>query len=112
RLDSPHSLKHLAETWTDLLRPRLGNWSGVEGLLEDLVQRLPHVECLYYIEAEGGRTALVINRQILGEREVPVAVKEGVGFTDRPWYKAAVAQGATILTTPFESILSHERILT
>ncbi len=112
RLDSEHSLKNLAESWVDLLRPRLGNWTGIEGLLEDLVERLPHVECLYYIEAEGGRTALVINRQILGDREIPVAVKDGVGFTERPWYKAAVAQGGAILTSPFESILSHERILT
>ncbi len=112
RLDSEHSLKHLAESWADRLRPRLGHWSGVEGLLEDLVTKLPYVECLYYIESEGGRTALVINRQILGDREIPTAVKEGVGFTERPWYKAAVGQGSAILTTPFESILSHERILT
>lgn len=112
RLDSEHSLKNLAETWVERLRPRLGNWSGIEGLLEDLVARLPYVECLYYIEAEGGRTALVINRHLLGDREVPTAVKDGVGFTERPWYKSAAASGRAILTPPFESILSHERILT
>ncbi|MEO8504905.1 MAG: methyl-accepting chemotaxis protein [Acidobacteriota bacterium] len=111
RLASDHSLKHVVENWLEVLRPRLGNWSAIEGLLEDFVVRLPYVECVYYYETDGGRTMLVVNRQILGDRSLPTAVMEGIGFTERPWYKMAVASGRAVLTPPYESTLSHELIV-
>src|SRR5215203_5465030 len=49
-LDSPHSLKHMAETWSREVRRRLGNWESIERLLEDLVHRQPYVECLYFFD--------------------------------------------------------------
>jgi methyl-accepting chemotaxis protein len=112
RLDSPQSLKHLVETWADLVRPRRGNWAAIEGLLDELVERLPFIECMYYVEPESQRTAIVNSRQLLGDREIGAAMKEGLWFIERPWYKAAAAQGCAILTEPFESLLSRERIVT
>jgi hypothetical protein len=111
-LDSPHSLKHLAETWSREVRRRLGNWEAIERLLEELVHRTPYIECLYFFDGRRGQTALTINRQILGDRQVPAAVRNGEGFADRPWYKAAVRDGHTILTPLFNSLLSGQPIFT
>ena len=111
-LDSPHSLKHMAETWSREVRRRLGNWESIERLLEDLVHRQPYVECLYFFDGRRNQTALVVNRQIVGDREVPAAVRNGEGFADRPWYRAAVREGHTVLTPLFDSLLSGQPIFT
>jgi Methyl-accepting chemotaxis protein (MCP) signalling domain len=111
-LDSPHSLKHMAETWANLVRRRLGNWEAIERLLEDLVQRQAFIECLYFFDGKAGQNALTVNRQILGDREVPPAVRAGEGFEERPWYRAAVKEEHTILTPLFNSLLSGQPIFT
>jgi methyl-accepting chemotaxis protein len=111
-LASPHSLKHLADTWAGDVRRRLGNWEAIERLLEDLVHRQGFVECLYFYDGRRGQTALVVNRQIVGDRDVPGAVRTGEGFSERPWYKSAVKEGHTVLTPLFNSLLSGRPIFT
>jgi methyl-accepting chemotaxis protein len=111
-LDSPHSLKHMAETWGRQVRRRLGNWESIERLLEELVRKQSYVECLYFFDGRRNQTALTVNRQIVGDREIPPGVKTGEGFAERPWYKAAVREGQTILTPLFESLLSGRPIFT
>jgi methyl-accepting chemotaxis protein len=111
-LESPHSLKHTAETWAGQVRRRLGNWEAIERLLEDLVHHQGFVECLYFYDGRRGQTALVVNRQIVGDREVPGAVRTGEGFAERPWYKQAVKEGQTILTPLFNSLLTGQPIFT
>ena len=54
----------------------------------------------------------MVNRQIVGDREVPAAVRTGEGFAERPWYKAAVQDGHTVLTPLFNSLLSGQPIFT
>jgi methyl-accepting chemotaxis protein len=111
-LDSQHSLKHLAESWSVEVRRRLGNWEAIERLLNDLVQRQPYVECLYFYDGKGGQVALTVNRAIIGDRDIPAAVRAGEGFAERPWYRAAVAEKHTILTPLFESLLTERQIFT
>src|SRR5215210_7127376 len=111
-LASPHSLKHLAESWASDVRRRLGNWEAIERLLEDLVNQQPYVECLYFYDGKGGQVALTVNRQIISDREVPLAVRAGEGFNERPWYKAAVQEKYPILTSKFVSLLSEQPIFT
>ena len=111
-LDSPHSLKHMSETWAREVRRRLGNWESIERLLEDLVHRTPYVECLYFFDGQRNQNALTVNRQLIGDREVPAAVRTGEGFAERPWYKAAVREGHTVLTPLFNSLLSGKPIFT
>ncbi len=111
-LDSPHSLKHIAAAWAVPVRDRVGNWPAIDGLLQELVLQLPYVECMYFIDAPGSRLALAFNRHLLGDRELSDALREGQGFTERPWFRAAVAERRTILTAPFVSLLSQEEILT
>jgi methyl-accepting chemotaxis protein len=111
-LESPHSLKHLAETWAAEVRRRVGNWEAIERLLEGLVDRHGFVECLYFYDGRDGQVALAVNRQLVGDKEVPAAVKSGQGFSERPWYKAAVRDGRTVLTPLFNSLLSTAPIFT
>jgi methyl-accepting chemotaxis protein len=111
-LDSPHSLKHVAEGWALQVRRRLGNWEAIERLLGDLVHQQPYVECLYFYDGRGGQVALAVNRQLIGERDVPIGVKAGEGFSERPWYKAAVGERRTVLTPLFDSLISGQAIFT
>ena len=111
-LDSQHSLKHLAETWTAEVRRRLGNWDAIERLLSEQVMRMPFVECLYFYDGGSGQVALVTNRQLVGTSGIPPAVKAGEGFSERPWYKAAVQERHTILTPLFNSLLTEQPIFT
>ena len=111
-LDSPHSLKHTAETWAREVQRRLGNWEAIDRLLQELIQRQPYVECLYFYDAKGGQVALTVNRHIVGDREVPPAVKSGEGFSERIWYKSAAGEENAILTPLFESLLTEKPIFT
>lgn len=111
-LSSPHSLKHLADRWAGEVRRRLGNWEAIERHLDELVSGQPFVECLYFYDGKAGQVALTVNRQIVGDREVPAAVRAGEGFSDRPWYKAAVQEKYPILTSRFISLLSEQPIFT
>ncbi len=111
-LSSPHSLKHLADRWAGEVRRRLGNWEAIERHLDELVSGQPFVECLYFYDGKAGQVALTVNRQIVGDREVPPAVRAGEGFSDRPWYKAAVQEKYPILTSRFISLLSEQPIFT
>ncbi|HET9229483.1 MAG TPA: PDC sensor domain-containing protein, partial [Thermoanaerobaculia bacterium] len=111
-LDSPHSLKHTAETWARDVQRRLGNWEAIDRLLQELIQRQPYVECLYFYDAKGGQVALTVNRHIVGDREVPPSVKSGEGFSERIWYKSATGEEHAILTPLFESLLTEKPIFT
>jgi methyl-accepting chemotaxis protein len=111
-LESPHSLKHIAESWAREVQRRLGNWEAIDRLLQELIQRQPYVECLYFYDGKGSQVALTVNRQIVGDREIPPAVKAGEGFSERPWYKAAVQEENAILTQLFESLLTEKQIFT
>jgi methyl-accepting chemotaxis protein len=111
-LDSPHSLKHLSEGWARLVGRRLGNWDAIERLLGELVEQQPYVECLYFYDGRNNQVALVVNRQLIGDREVPAAVRSGEGFSNRPWYQAAVRERRTVLTPLFDSLISGQSIFT
>ncbi|HXO20235.1 MAG TPA: methyl-accepting chemotaxis protein [Thermoanaerobaculia bacterium] len=111
-LDSPHSLKHVAETWALEVKRRVGNWEAIERLLEELVHHQAFIECLYFYDGKGSQVALVVNRNLVGDKDVPPAVKAGEGFAERPWYKAATKEGRTVLTPLFNSLLTGAPIFT
>jgi len=111
-LDSPHSLKHLTGTWAAEVARRVGNWEAIERLLEELIAKSGFVECLYFYDGRDAQAALVVNRSLVGDKEIPAAVKAGEGFAERPWYKAAVREGRTILTPVFNSLLTGAPIFT
>ncbi len=111
-LESPHSLKHIAESWAREVQRRLGNWEAIDRLLQELIQRQPYVECLYFYDGKASQVALTVNRQIVGDREIPQSVKMGDGFSERIWYRSALQEENAILTPLFESLLTEKQIFT
>jgi methyl-accepting chemotaxis protein len=111
-LDSPHSLKHVAEDWAEEIRQRLGSWEAIELVLEDMAQRRPFLECVYFFDERGGQNALVVNHQLVGPIDVRPSVRSGEGFSERPWYRAAVLDGRAVVTPLFSSLLTGQSIFT
>ncbi len=111
-LDSPHSLKRMAERWAREVERRLGNWESIDRLLHGRVEERGFVELAYYLEGATGQLAMAANRAQFAGREIPEAVLRGEGFTERPWYRAAIAERRAILTAIYPSLLSEELILT
>ena len=112
RLDSPNSLRDLAERWAEEVRPLLGSPDALERRLEALLERRADAECVYVFDPRRTQTAIVAQPSLLVDREIPEAIRTGHGFADRPWFKAAVAERRAIVTPVFTSLLSEERVVT
>lgn len=112
RLDSPSSLRHLAERWAEALRPLLASPDALERRLEVLLEGRPDAECAYVFDPRRASTAIVAQRSIVAGREIPEEIRSGRGFADRPWYRAAVAERRAIVTPIFVSLLTQERVVT
>ncbi len=112
RLDSPSSLRHLAERWAEELRPLAGSPEALERRLEALLDERPEAECAYVFDPARRRVAIVAQRALTAEREIPEEIRFGRGFADRPWYRAAIAERRTIVTPAFVSLLSGEPVVT
>ena len=112
RLDSPSSLRHLAERWAEALRPLLASPDALERRLEVLLERRPDAECAYVYDPRRSRAAIVAQRALVSGREIPEEIRSGRGFTARPWYRAAVAERRAVVTPVFVSLLTDERVVT
>jgi chromosome segregation ATPase len=111
-LDSPHSLKHAGQRWSAQLAERHGNWESVEALLGQVIHETPYVELAYVVDGDGSQLAYAMNRDLVGEAELPASLKAGEGITDRPWYKAVMRERRTVITPVYESLLSEQRCFT
>ena len=111
-LDSPHSLKHTSQRWADEVRKRAGNWESIEAVLQQTVEQTPYVELAYVVDPEGGQIAYAINRDMLGNVDLPPEVRAGEGLTDRPWYRAVQRERRTVITPVYESLLSEQKCFT
>ena len=110
-LDSPHSLKHLAEGWTERLATRAGHWDALGTQLDDLAGANPFVELAYVVDARGAMVAFSIGRAPeVSERTTGVSA--GASFADRPWFQAVTREGRTILTSLYDSLLTGEKCFT
>jgi methyl-accepting chemotaxis protein len=111
-LDSPHSLKHASQGWGARLAERHGNWEAVEGLLHQVVDETPYVELAYMVDGDGSQLAYAVNRDLVGDAELPAALRAGEGINDRPWYRAVMREKRTVITPVYESLLSEQRCFT
>ena len=112
RLDSPSSLRDLAERWAVEVEPLTGSPDALERRLEALLESRPDAECAYVFDPARSEVAIVAQRGVTGGEEISDAVRTGRGFADRPWYKAAVAERRAIVTPVFVSLLTGERVVT
>lgn len=111
-LDSEHSLKHLTLQWSGEVGKRTGNWEAAESVLHQLVEATPFIELTYLVGQEGERIAYAINRDLVGETELPQRLKGGEEISDRPWYRAVMRERRTVITPVYESLLSGQRCFT
>jgi len=105
RRDSPTSLVHLAEGWG----ARIVGETEVQRALDDLLVEAPYLDDAYMADAKG--YAL-----FLGSRRRPVDAQPAAGggakaspepdrdLSARPWFRAVVARGRTVLTAPYVSV--------
>ena len=110
-LDTPHSLKHLAEGWTDKLAVRAGHWDALGTQLDELAAASPFVELAYVVDQRGVMVAFSTAGAGAGH-ERPSGVSVGASFSDRPWFQAVSRDGRTILTSLYDSLLTGEKCFT
>lgn len=111
-LDSPRSLKHRGTEWSREIYKHQGNWEAIENLLGHIVEETPYAELVYVIDAGGEQIALAVNRDVIGDREVPANVRAGEGMTERPWYRGVMREKRVVITPPYESLLSEDLCFT
>jgi methyl-accepting chemotaxis protein len=110
-LESPHSLKRLAEGWTEKLASRAGHWDALGTHLDEIVAANAFVELAYVVDARGAMVAFAAGRTVAGH-ERATGVTAGASFADRPWFQAVVREGRTILTSLYDSLLTGEKCFT
>ena len=112
RIESQHSLKHQLFAWTDRLCDFAGNLEAMEGMLDDLLERCPYVELVYLVDLAGSMVVFAVNRQVLGDQELPGSVAVGETYSERPWFQA-VARGQRSAVTPiYDSLMTGDPCFT
>ncbi|HTQ78358.1 MAG TPA: hypothetical protein VMM92_00065, partial [Thermoanaerobaculia bacterium] len=113
-LDSPRSLKHLAESWSVELRPlaeaRIGG--ELERALEELLTKTPFVEMAYYVDVSGFTAALCFQGRVSEQLRARASRAREGDLRTRPWFRGVVRQGRTVLIPPYDSILTGESCFT
>lgn len=112
RIDSQHSLKHQLAKWTSRLRDYTGNLEAVEGLLEELSDECPYLELVYVVDLSGSMVSFVVNRELVGDRELPGSVAIGQAYADRPWFQAVARDQRSAVTSIYDSLLTDDPCFT
>ena len=112
RLDSPSSLRHLAESWVTELRLLLASPDALERRLESLLEGRPDIELIFVNDRRRQRTAIVAQPALLRNVEIPDELRFGHDFSDRPWFRAAAAERRGVVTPVVLSILTNEKVVT
>jgi methyl-accepting chemotaxis protein len=110
-LDSPRSLKHMAERWARDVEPLMGD-RRLEEKLGDLLKQAPFVEKAYVVDSRGDTTALCFSRAVGEEERQAVLRAMQSDKRERPWYKAVARGWRTALTHPYQSIEDGEPVFT
>jgi hypothetical protein len=111
-LDSPHSLKHMSQRWAGEVQRRAGNWESIEAVLHQTVEATPYLELAYMVDPQGGQIAYAINRDMVGDAELPASIRSGEGLAERPWYRAVMREHRTVITPVYDSLLSEQKCFT
>jgi methyl-accepting chemotaxis protein len=112
RIESQHSLKHQLVQWADRLRDYSANLEAVESMLEDLVEESPYLELIYLVDRAGSMMAYAVNRDLVGDREMPGGVAVGQSYADRPWYQAVAREQRSVVTPIYDSLLTGDPCFT
>ena len=72
----------------------------------------PYVELAYMVDGDGSQLAYAVNRDLVGDAELPASLRAGEGLSERPWYRAVMREKRTVITPLYESLLSEQRCFT
>jgi methyl-accepting chemotaxis protein len=112
RIDSPHSLKNQLFRWQERLRDYSGNLEAVEGFLQELLEECPFLELVYLVDLSGSMVSFVVNRELVGDRELPGSVAVGQSYADRPWFQAVARDHRSAVTPIYDSLMTGDRCFT
>jgi len=111
-LESQHSLKHQLAKWINRLRDYAGNLEAVEGLLEELSDECPYLELIYLVDLSGSMVSFVVNRELVGDRELPGSIAIGQAYKDRPWFQGVTREERSAVTSIYDSLLTGDPCFT
>ena len=112
RIESQHSLKHQLFDWTDRLCDFAGNLEAMEGMLGELLEQCPYVELVYLVDLAGSMIVFAVNRQLVGDRELPGSVAVGQTYAERPWFQAVARDQRSAVTPIYDSLMTGDRCFT
>jgi methyl-accepting chemotaxis protein len=110
-LDSPRSLKHLAEGWAAQIN-EVADVPAKEQRLEELLQQVPFVEMAYFVDSTGATAILCFQGRVPEPLRARAARAREADLRHRPWYRGVLRQGRTVLIPPYLSIPTGEACLT
>lgn len=120
RRDSPTSLVHLAEGWSarlaeiaSLASPAAAGEPGYQRALDEILAEAPYLDDAYLVDAKGYALYLGSRRRPVDAKAAAAEGGEAMAIVEpgndrdlsgRPWFRAVVARGRTVLTAPYLSV--------
>jgi DNA-binding ferritin-like protein len=112
RLKSPRSLKNVFLGWGEKIAGFAAHGEAARGILDQMIEEHPYVEFAYLVDREGVMVAFAANHNLIGERDLPNEVGVGRVFAERPWFHGVIRDGMSIVTPPYESLVTGQDCFT
>ncbi len=110
-LDSPRSVKHIAQTLADALGAEAGHWEALDVAFTQALKQNRFLENAFLTDPEGNLVAFTPNPELhLPEGSLPLAI--GQNLAERPWFQAVMRDQGTTLTPVYTSLLTGQRCFT
>jgi len=110
-LDTPRSVKHIAQTLADTLGAEAGYWEALDATFTQTLKEHRFLESAFLTDPEGNLAAFTVNPELrLPEGGLPVAI--GQNLAERPWFQAVMRDQRTTLTPVYTSLLTGQRCFT
>lgn len=110
-LDSPRSVKHVAQALADTLGAEAGHWEALDTTFIQALKQNRFLETAFLTDPQGNLVAFTVNPDLrLPEGPLPVAI--GQNLAERPWFQAVMRDNRTTLTPVYTSLLTGERCFT
>lgn len=110
-LDSPRSIKHIAQTLADALGAEAAHWEALDSTFTQALKQHRFLETAFLTDSEGNLVAFTPNPDLrLPDAAIPVAV--GQNLSERPWFQAVMRDKRTTLTPVYTSLLTGQKCFT
>lgn len=110
-LDSPKSVKHIANVLAETLGAEAGHWEALDVTFTQALKQNPFLENAFLADPEGNLVAFTPNPELKVKDASTVPVV-GQNLSERPWFQAVMRDQRTTLTSVYVSLLTGERCFT